>query len=457
MFIYPLTMEKDLISIYSTLDRGQDSFWLDSSMQHNELGRYSFLGVNPIFSLRSKGEVLEWREEGGWYATSGNPLAFIDSFLQDYEGIKEKLDNYPFPFAGGLVGYLAYDLKNQIERDLIIKNHPSDVYDQYWGVYDTFLVEDHLLQQKYIVGPSQDKIDKLKDLIETNFKNVNHDNYISLGKLRSNLTKDEYIEKINKVKNSIKTGELEQINLSQVFTFPITGNPLNYYKILRKVSPSYFGAFLHYPEYDVISISPERFIQIKDNKLQTKPIKGTRPRGENAKEDEKYRQELANSSKEKKELKLIVDMECSNLESISIPGTVKVSDLYNITAHPTIFHLDATIDCTLKPHISYEEILRATFPGSSITGRPKRKAFKIIEELEPVARGIYTGSIGYIDFRGNSDLSVAIRTTLVKEGIGYYHAGGGLTIDSNPEEEYQETWDKVKAVLLVQEEVKKGD
>ena len=149
-------------------------------------------------------------------------------------------------------------------------------------------------------------------------------------------------------------------------------------------------------------ISPERFIQIKDNKLQTKPIKGTRPRGANAEEDEKYRRELANSSKEKKELKLIVDMECANLEHISIPGTVKVTDLFNITAHPTIFHLDATIDCTLKPDISYEEILRATFPGSSTTGRPKGKAMEIIEKLEPIARGVYTGSIGYIDYRGSS-------------------------------------------------------
>lgn len=455
MLIYPLTWEKDLYSIYSTLDRGQDSFWLDSSMEHKEWGRYSFLGINPIFSFRSKGEVLEWREKGSWHTTTGTPLAFIDNFLEEYKGVTKKLTNYPFPFAGGLVGYLSYDFKNQIEDFPPSNKESLGVYDQYWGLYDTFLVADHLLQEKYIVGPSLDKINKLKEII-TNHTNVKQDNYINIGELKSNLSKDEYIEKINQVKDYIRKGVLDQINISQVFTFTIQGNPLNYYKVLRKVSPSYFGAFLHYPAYDIISISPERFIQIKDNKLETKPIKGTRPRGRNAQEDEKNRQELAHSSKEKRELKLVVDMECNNLEGISIPGTVKVSDLFNITTHPTIFHLDTTINCILKPNISYEEILKATFPGSSITGRPKRKAIKIIEELETSARGVYTGAIGYVDFRGNSDLNIAIRTTLVKDNVGYYQAGGGLTIDSDPEEEYQETWDKTKAVLLAREEVNKN-
>ncbi|HZK43869.1 MAG TPA: anthranilate synthase component I family protein [Syntrophomonadaceae bacterium] len=454
MLIYPLEFKEELYFIYSRLNRDGYSFCLDSSLVNQELGRFSFVGINPRLVFRSQGNIIEYMEGGKWEVKQGNPLEFLNNLIKENIIPAEKLTNYPFPFAGGLVGYLSYELKNQIEDRPILKNNFATTYDQYWGLYDIFLVEDGISKQKWIVGNSKREIDSLiKEVGECLVAKVSDEEYTYIGELQSDTDQSSYIEKIKEVKEYIRKGDIDLINLSQCFSFEIEGSNLNFYKVLRHISPSYYGAFLHFPDHDIISISPERLIKVIDNIIETRPIKGTRPRGRDEREDRKNRKELEECEKEKAELLMVVESECKNLNKISIPESTVVSDLFNISEYATIFHLDATITSKLKPNITYEEILRTIFPGSSIAGIPKIRAMEIIEELEPTSRGVYTGSIGYIDFRGNCDLNVAIRTAVIKDGMGYYQAGGGLTIDSDPEFEYQETWDKTKSLILAREEV----
>lgn len=454
MYIRRLNLKCDLWGLYARLNR-KNSFFLDSSLRDGDVGRYSFMGYNPSMMVRSRGDIIEYSEGSGFKKVKGNPLAFVDKVLKankNLPGVKS-----PFPFAGGIVGYFSYDLKNMIER-LPVKNVDDvGVYDQYWGVYDTFVVEDHRNKNLWIAGYDIEKLNRMGEELEEidGIKNpFTEGAYI--GEFQANFSQPDYVKAIEKVRDYIRQGDIYQVNLSQRFKFEVKGSSRYIYDVIRRISPAPFAAFLSYEEFEVLSISPERFILIDGDYIETRPIKGTRPRGRNPEEDKLMREELAYSIKDKAELLMIVDLERNDLGRISQPGTVKVPELFRIKDYATIFHLDSIVTGRLKPGITYEEILRATFPGGSITGAPKIRAMEIIEELEPVCRGIYTGSIGYIDYRGNCDLNIAIRTMVIKDGWGYYQAGGGLTIDSDPEMEYEETWHKTKSLVLTQKEVNRS-
>lgn len=455
MYIRRLNLKCDLWGLYARLNR-KDSFFLDSSLRDDDVGRYSFMGYNPCMMVRSKGEMVEYREEKGEFTkVRANPLAFVDKVLSMYENLCTV--SSPFPFTGGIVGYFSYDLKNMIER-LPVKNADDiGVYDQYWGIYDTFVVEDHRNKSLWIAGYDIEKLNQMQEELEE----IAHiDNPFAkgayIGEFMANFSREDYVKAIEKVHGYIRQGDIYQVNLSQRFQFEVKGNTRYIYDVIRRISPAPFAAFLSYEEFEVLSISPERFILIDGDYIETRPIKGTRPRGRNLKEDKRMRKELAESIKDKAELLMIVDLERNDLGRISRPGTVKVPELFRIKDYATIFHLDSIVTGRLKPGINYEEILKAAFPGGSITGAPKIRSMEIIEELEPVCRGIYTGSIGYIDYRGNCDLNIAIRTMVIKDEKGYYQAGGGLTIDSDPEMEYEETWHKTKSLVLTREEVNKS-
>lgn len=454
MYLRRLNLKCDLWGLYARLNR-KDSFFLDSSLRDDDVGRYSFMGYNPCMMVRSKGEVIEYSEGGSFKKVKGNPLCFVDKVLAANKHLRA--ESSPFPFAGGIVGYFSYDLKNMIER-LPVKNIDDvGVYDQYWGVYDTFLVEDHRNKSLWIAGYDVKKLNRMQEEVEEldGIENPFAEGAY-IGELIANFSREDYVKAIEKVRDYIRQGDIYQVNLSQRFQFEVKGNTRYIYDVIRRISPAPFAAFLSYEEFEVLSISPERFILIKDDYIETRPIKGTRPRGRNTEEDMRMRKELEESIKDRAELLMIVDLERNDLGRISRPGTVKVPELFRIKDYATIFHLDSIVTGRLKPGITYEEILRATFPGGSITGAPKIRSMEIIEELEPVCRGVYTGSIGYIDYRGNCDLNIAIRTMVIKNGQGYYQAGGGLTIDSDPEMEYEETWHKTKSLVLTREEVNRS-
>ena len=221
------------------------------------------------------------------------------------------------------------------------------------------------------------------------------------------------------------------------------------YKKLRSINKAPFSAYLNFEDFQIISSSPERFIQVFNNKAHTRPIKGTRPRGNNVEEDEKNKLELFNSEKDKAELLMVVDLERNDFSKVCKPHTVKVTENFKLEEYATVFHLVSTVEGELKEDVSAVRCIKECFPGGSITGTPKIRAMEIIEELEGLKRNLYTGSIGYFDIRGNCDFNIVIRTIIKKDNRAYFGVGGGITWDSNPEDEWFETIDKAKALMKV--------
>ena len=424
------------------------SFLLDSSMNNPSLGRYSYMGYEPIVLLRSKGRKIELKRAGKWHSWVGDPLDALESLRKQEASLLQK-SMHPFSFCGGLVGYLSYDIKYQLEK---LERHCIDdlqMYDQYWGWYDSFLVMDHQEQKLWLVSHQEEGIKKMQKELTGLLLQPTQKAGFSMGKIESDFAYEDYLQAIRIVKEHIRIGDIYQANLSQRFRFKVDGSNLALFDKLRKSNPGFFGAFLHFDDADILSISPERYIRIQGRDIETRPIKGTRARGRNSEEDRILAAELQNSIKDRAELLMIVDLERNDLGRICQAGTISVADLFKVTTYATLFHLDAIVRGILREELSIADIIRHTFPGGSITGAPKIMAMKIIEQLEPTCRGIYTGSIGYIDYQGDCDLNIAIRTAIIKDGIGYYQAGGGLVSDSDPKAEYLETLTKTQALFNV--------
>ena len=427
--------------IYTIFKDEKDSFILDSAMDKNKLGRYSFISSNPFKTLKYKN-------------TDENPLNFLQEELNKYK-VK---NNTHLPFIGGAVGYLSYDLGNYIENLPRTAKDDLDVYDLYFGLYNYVIVVDHLEEKTYIATPDLD-IQKEKDIAfiveckikEAEINGVNpicyEEKEVPPTKLTSNFTKKEFEDSVQKVREYIKNGDIYQANLTQRFSGKTTLSSYELYRDLRRISPAPFGAYLNFDDFNILSNSPERFIKCIDRKLETRPIKGTRPRGKNKEEDLRLQEELRNSEKDKAELLMIVDLERNDIGRISKIGTVKVPELFVIEPYANVNHLVATVVGELQDDKDAVDAIKATFPGGSITGAPKIRSMEIIDELEPTQRNVYTGSIGYIGFNGDMDLNIAIRTIVKKEDDVYFQVGGGMTWGSDPSDEYQETLDKAQSIM----------
>jgi para-aminobenzoate synthetase component 1 len=265
--------------------------------------------------------------------------------------------------------------------------------------------------------------------------------------LKSNFTPEEYIKAVDRVREYIAAGDVFQVNLSQRFEADLKIPPYELYKRLRMVNPAPFASYLNFQGVTIVSASPERFLKVQGDLVETRPIKGTRPRGKDPVEDERLAQELTHSTKDRAENVMIVDLERNDLGRVCRYGTVKVAELAILETFPTVFHLTSTVLGRLRRGKGNIDLLKATFPGGSITGAPKVRAMEIIDELEPTKRSVYTGSIGYLSFNGNLDINIVIRTFLIKEGKAYFQVGGGIIYDSDSEAEYMETLDKARALI----------
>jgi para-aminobenzoate synthetase component 1 len=255
------------------------------------------------------------------------------------------------------------------------------------------------------------------------------------------------LNSIDKIKKYIENGDIYIANLTQNFFCETDKNPYEIYKHLRYINPAPFAAFLNVENFSIISSSPERFLKIENGLVETRPIKGTRPRGKNSSEDLKNAKELIESEKDKSELLMIVDLERNDLSKVCRADSVKVTELFKLEKYSTVFHLVSTVTGKLKKEFTSVDCLKSCFPGGSITGAPKIRAMEIIEELEPTRRNIYTGAIGYLGFDGNMDLNIAIRTIVMKGKNAYFGVGGGITWESINEDEYEETLDKARALM----------
>ena len=439
--IKEISTKLNSFEIFTIFKDEENSFILDSAMDEKKLGRYSFISSNPF-------KVLKYKN------TKKNPLDNLQNELNKYK----VENNTHLPFIGGAVGYLSYDLGNYIEKLPRTAIDDTNVYDLYFGFYNWVIVIDHLESKTYIATPDLD-IEKETNIIKNIEKKINkaeingidsicyEEKEVEKTKLTSNFTKNEFENAVRKVQDYIRQGDIYQANLTQRFYGKTTLSSYELYRDLRRFSPAPFGAFINFEDSHILSNSPERFIKCVDRKLETRPIKGTRPRGKNKAEDLRLQEELRSSEKDRAELLMIVDLERNDIGRISKIGTVKVPELFVIEPYANVNHLVATVVGELEDDKDCVDAIKATFPGGSITGAPKIRSMEIIDELEPTQRNVYTGSIGYIGFNGDMDLNIAIRTIIKKDDNVYFQVGGGMTWDSNPADEYQETLDKAQSIM----------
>ncbi len=446
--------------VYEVFQNDAYSFLLDSGIVHHNLGRYSFMGSEPFLVFRSQGFRCNIQYLQGWaYYVNKNPFTCLHELVNKYK--EHSLTELPF-VGGGAVGYMSYDMGRSLEK--LPYKIPDDIGipECLMAFYDSGVIIDHLHERTYIFstglpwrGKEKEKhrdqrfralFSRIKNLRDLSYHNSEHAQNTGRD-LRANFSKESYLSAVNKALDYIGRGDIYQVNLTQRFEARFDSSPWELYKRLKSLNPSPFASFLNFPEVTVVSSSPERFLRQEGTKMETRPIKGTRPRGRTSDEDYALRQELWESSKDQAELVMIVDLERNDLSKICKTGTVKVPELFTLEEYATVHHLVSTVEGELRPESSVIDVLQASFPGGSITGAPKIRAMEIIEELEPVRRGIYTGSIGYIDFNGHADLNIVIRTIIIKNNRVFFQVGGGIVADSSPQAEYQETLDKAKALL----------
>lgn len=423
-------------------------FLLDSSMQNERLGRYTFMGSSPFLVFKSKNENITITEGANIKSIKGNPFEELKTLMDKYK-TKEKSH---IPFLGGAVGYFAYDMCHSIERLPKTAIDEANIPDCCLGFYDSIVAVDHKYNDVFIIADdiyekAESAIDKLKEKLESTSTNCLNEQGIACGEIQSNFSKHSYMKAVQRVKEYIRSGDIYQANMTQRFKCETEEDSFALYKRLREINPAPFACYMNFGEGEILSSSPERFLKITDNIIETRPIKGTRPRGKTPSEDKANREELLASEKDKSELLMIVDLERNDLSKVSKTGTVKVPELFHLEEYATVHHLVSTVTGEMRGDISVIDVIQAAFPGGSITGAPKIRAMEIIDELEPTQRNIYTGSIGYVDFNGTMDLNIAIRTIVKKNNIAYFQAGGGIVWDSNPELEYEETLHKAKALF----------
>ncbi|MDD5496279.1 MAG: aminodeoxychorismate synthase component I [Candidatus Omnitrophica bacterium] len=401
------------------------SFFLDSAAGSSNLCVNSFMGSDPFLIFKSKHDLitLEWAD-GRKENIRSNPFSVLKELFGRFS--KDRTEEM-MPFASGGVGYFAYDMKDFIETLPDIAKDDIGIPDCIIGFYD--------------------KVTRCGASVSRDSRQPEKMGKPSYSGLRSNFSKTEYMKTVEKAKEYIRKGDIYQVNLSQRFEADLNMEPYDLYLRLRETSPAPFSSYLNFGDVTVISSSPERFLMKKGPYVETRPIKGTRPRSADPLMDEFNERELLASYKDRAEHIMIVDLERNDLGRICEYGSVRPAEFITLEKYSTVFHLVSTVSGRLKEGIGPIDCLLSAFPGGSITGAPKIRSMQIIEELEPVKRSLYTGAIGYISFDGDMDTSIAIRTMIVKGGKIYFQVGGGIVFDSDPEKEYYETLDKAKGIM----------
>jgi anthranilate synthase component I len=464
---YPQPIIKELpinnlnpLQVYANLRRYEgDSILLESVKGKDNIGRYSFLAARPFLTFKSKGEWIEIVQDGKRKSFSGNPMEYLRNLMDSL--YQPPLPGYP-PFLGGAIGYLSYDLCHFFEELPCTTVDDLELPDCYFLVVDSVIVFDHLENKVFLAsrGLPETDLTKASAQAEENIERLEEalrpkphkPEVVRLypktgGEIQSNFTQRQFEEMVLRAKEYIRAGDIFQANLSQRLAAPLEGDYLELYKKLRKINPSPFACYLELEGLTVASCSPERLVRLNQGMVETRPIAGTRPRGKNHQEDEALWAELIINEKERAEHIMLVDLERNDLGRICEYGSVRVDELMVIEDYSHVFHIVSNIQGDLRPGLDFADVIRACFPGGTITGTPKIRSMEIIDELEPTRRGLYTGSIGYISFSGEMDLNIVIRTFIIKDGMAYIQVGSGIVADSVPEREYHETLYKAQALV----------
>ncbi|NPV59434.1 MAG: aminodeoxychorismate synthase component I [Actinobacteria bacterium] len=437
-------------AIFHRLAARPYSCFLDSSLAMERLGRYSFIGFNPCLVLATRGTRCAWWRRGGKVVHSEeNPFDALRSALFRYR-LEELPPELP-PFLGGGMGYLAYELGRHIEKLPGTAVDDLGLPELCFAFYDRVLAHDYREERTWLAAAHPEDpgavLAEARRELEADPPEYPPPNGSREASFVSNFTREEYLEAVRRVKEYILAGDIYQANLSQRFRAPLREHPWTLYRRLRRLNAAPFAAYFNVVEGQVLSSSPERFLKGSGRRVETRPIKGTRRRSEDPEEDRRLAEELMASPKDRAELSMIVDLERNDLGRVCEYGSVRVEKHAVIEHYATVHHLVSTVVGELHEGRDVVDLLKASFPGGSITGAPKIRSMEIIDELEPTARSVYTGSIGYLGYNGDFDLNIAIRTVIVKGDSAYFQVGGGIVADSVPEDEYQETLDKGKAIF----------
>ena len=443
------------LNIYEVFKDKKETIFLDSSKEESKFSKYSFIGVNPFIkftSYKNNITILNYKDKT-------ESIIKGDAFLELEKLTSKYKINYPskIPLVSGTLGYFSYDIGRTLENILDTAIDDIKVPDAYFLFYDNIMIFDLEEKRTYvtalgILDSPDNSIENIEGLIKEKAKLENEYFNIDVESKNifySNFEENSYIDGVKKVKDYILSGDVYITNFTQRMWCYSNEDSFKIYSKLRQINRAPFSAFLNLDDFEIISSSPERFLNVIDKIVTTRPIKGTRPRGKDKVEDEKNKLELLNSEKDKAELLMVVDLERNDLSKVCEKNTVKVTELFTLETYATVFHLVSEITGKLKEDITSIKCMRECFPGGSITGTPKIRSMEVIEEVEGVRRNIYTGSIGYFDFRGNSDFNIIIRTILKKDNKAYFGVGGGITIESEERAEYEESLDKAKALMRV--------
>lgn len=429
--------------------------WLDSAAADSPQ-RFDILVGDPFVTLRTHGAVTSIARRGA---------AVAESQRSPFDLVREQLgaggEGAPgLPFCGGAVGYFGYDLGRRLERIPSLAAADIAMPDMAIGLYDWAVVVDHAAARTWLVGSGRDPVtfaawDELVVRLSAESP-PEPPPFRVRGSPVSNLDRSAYEAAFRAVQEHIRRGDCYQVNLTQRFEAEAEGDAWHAYRRLRAINPAPFAAYLDLPDGKVVCSSPERFLRLHDGHVETKPIKGTRPRSQDPVRDRELVEELRTSAKDRAENVMIVDLLRNDLGKCCVPGSVRASKLFDVESYASVHQLVSTVEGQLAPGKHALDLVAACFPGGSITGAPKVAAMKIIEELEPQRRSVYCGSIGYIGFDGNMDTNIAIRTLVQQGGRVYTWAGGGVVADSNADAEYQECLDKAAAMLAVMNGASRG-
>ena len=443
---------RSLYEIFSCLYQEPEAVFLDSSLK-NQYGMYSIAGFLP--------ETKAEEKDGVFYLNDQPVQEDGMDWLKRYLAVHKEENPTSLPFISGGIGYLTYDYGKRFTGLPHVHKKTISMPDCCFVFYRLYLIEETKTGRITIAARDEEAIEWLKKKeLETNgWKQTEKQTVSKTGKsnvVSSDFTEDDYKNAIQKMIDYIVAGDIYITNMTRQIEILSQAEPYDIFRLLRRNNPSPFGGYFHYHDVEIISASPERFFEIREGVIRTRPIKGTRKRGTAPDEDEALRLELQNSEKDKSELLMIVDLERNDLSRVCEPGSVKVEELFVTEAYATVFHLVSTICGKLKKENDVVDVLRAMFPGGSITGAPKYRSMEIIDELEHSRRMLYTGSMGYIGFDGNCDFNIVIRTLVYQNGRYHIGAGGGITCESEPDFEYEETCQKAKALICAAEQAVQG-
>lgn len=417
---------------------------LRSAASDHPNSRFDILVARPKVTLETQDQQTKITTAQGALLSSDDPFRLLEHSLAEHlPPMSCELD---VPFIGGALGYFSYDLGRRVESIPQMATRDIDAPEMAIGLYSWALIVDHQQQKAYWVGT--DCRSARQWLLHCPEPSPCQDFHLQ-SKWQSNTSEQEYHQKLARIQDYLTEGDCYQINFAQRFCAQYQGSEWQAYQRLEQTNQAPFSAFIRLASHAVLSVSPERFVQLRERCIETKPIKGTRSRSQDPTQDQALKNELMQAPKDQSENLMIVDLLRNDIGRVASPGSVRVPHLFAIESFPAVHHMVSTITAQLDPQQSATDLLRACFPGGSITGAPKVRAMAIIEELEPHRRSVYCGAIGYLSRDGQLDTNIAIRTLISQQQHLFAWAGGGIVADSQSELEYQETFDKLGKILPI--------